>query len=300
MISLNLEYEEIYPLIFVYHNLLDNHEDLTSIIKSSEKNSKGKYYLHDWTPWFVFGTYTYEKRFEEQLEADRTNFMYGNEQKLCERISEANNSAISHYIGINNIKLPKGSYITRSNYAKYDAGVKVSYHKNEEQNNSDRMLVMNYHTDYNIGEWYWPNDKFFITCTAYINDDYDGGELRFFVDGDIILYKPKAGDLVVFPSGSPLYPGTHPYFHAVGQVENGEKFLTRTYVKHSSSITQEWIDGEKEFGEDWPKIAQEKAAKAEHNTLHFHDDPKKTKKIYKNVSVWESSLIEKLYNKKTY
>ena len=103
MLSINLDYEEIYPLIFVYHNLLEDHVKLTEIIKNSEKESKGRYYLRDWTPWFVFGTYADEKRNGD--EADKTNVMYGNEQYLCQRINEANNSAISHYVGYNNIKL---------------------------------------------------------------------------------------------------------------------------------------------------------------------------------------------------
>lgn len=295
MINLDLTYEEIYPLIFVYKNLLPDHARLTEIIKNSEKESNGKFYLRDWTPWFVFGTYADEKRAGD--EADRNSNMYHNEEYLCSRVKESANSAISNYIGINGIDLPNGSYITTPNYAKYVPGVMVGLHENAEEDGSDRVLNMNYHTDYAIGEWYWPNDKFFITCTTYINDDYDGGELRFFVDGEVIVYKPKAGEVVVFPSGSPLYPGTHPYFHAVGQVENGEKFFTRTYVRHAWFKTKEWIEGEEKYGEEeWPEIA--KALLKEDNTLHFHPDPLKLEKKYKNMSVWESPLIEKLYNNK--
>ena len=295
MTALSLEYKEIYPLIHVYQGLLEDHIKLAEIMKNSEKESKGRYYLRDWTPWFVFGTYADEKRFGD--DADRTHTMYGNEEYLCQRVKEANNSAISHYIGKHNIDLPKGSYITVPNYAKYIPGITVGIHENAMEDGSDRVLNMNYHTDYAIGEWYWPHDKFFITCTTYINDDYDGGELRFFVDGNIIEYKPKAGDIVVFPSGSPLYPGNHPYFHAVGQVENGEKFFTRAYVKHTWFITDEWLAGEQEHGkEEWPEVA--KTLIKEDNTLHFHPDPLKVEKVYDNMSVWESPLVKKLYDRK--
>ena len=294
MLGISFEYKEIYPLIYVYQGLLEDHIKLAQIIKNSEKESKGRYYLKDWTPWFVFGTYTDEKRRGD--DADKTHVMYINERYLCKRINEANNSALSHYVGKNNINLPKESYITTPNYAKYVSGIEVGLHEGAMEDGSDRVLNMNYHTDYAIGEWYWPHDKFFITCTTYINDDYDGGELRFFVDGSIITYKPKAGDVLVFPSGSPLYPGTHPYFHAVGQVENGEKFLTRAYIKHKWHITDEWLEGEKQFKEDWPKIAKERIK--EDNTLHFHPDILKVEKSYKNMSVWESPLIGKLYDPK--
>lgn len=294
MLGISFEYKEIYPLIYVYQGLLEDHIQLARIMKNSEKESKGRYYLKDWTPWFVFGTYADQKLHGD--DADKTHAMYVNERYLCQRINEANNSALSHYVGKNNINLPKESYITAPNYAKYVSGVMVGLHEGAMEDGSDRVLNMNYHTDYAIGEWYWPNDKFFITCTTYVNDDYDGGELRFFVDGNIITYKPKAGDVLVFPSGSPLYPGTHPYFHAVGQVENGEKFLTRAYIKHKWHITDEWLEGEKQFKEDWPKIAKELIK--EDNTLHFHPDILKVEKSYKNMSVWESPLIEKLYDPK--
>ena len=294
MLGISFEYKEIYPLIYVYQGLLEDHIQLARIMKNSEKESKGRYYLKDWTPWFVFGTYADQKLHGD--DADKTHAMYVNERYLCQRINEANNSALSHYVGKNNINLPKESYITTPNYAKYVSGVLVGLHEGAMEDGSDRVLNMNYHTDYAIGEWYWPNDKFFITCTTYVNDDYDGGELRFFVDGNIITYKPKAGDVLVFPSGSPLYPGTHPYFHAVGQVENGEKFLTRAYIKHKWHITDEWLEGEKQFKEDWPKIAKELIK--EDNTLHFHPDILKVEKSYKNMSVWESPLIEKLYDPK--
>lgn len=292
MTPLDLEYEEIYPLIFVYKNLLEDHNHLTEIIKNSEKESNGRFYLREWNEWFVFGTYADEKRAGD--ESDKMHNMYENEMYLCNRIKQSAMSAVSHYVGKLNIDLPEGSYLTIPNYAKYVPGVLVGIHENANDDGSDRVLNMNYHTDYAIGEWYWPHDKFFITCTTYINDDYDGGELRFFVDGKIITYKPEAGDIVVFPSGSPLYPGTHPYFHAVGQVENGDKFFTRTYVKHAWHLTKEWTDGEERYGkEEWPEIA--KTLIKEDNTLHFHPDPLKIEKIYENMSVWESPLIEKLY-----
>jgi hypothetical protein len=292
MLDLSLDYEEIHSHIFVYHGLLKDHVKLTETVRTSEKQSKGRYYLNDWTTWFIFGTYTYEDCGRAGI--DKTHTMYDNEQHLCKRINEASSVALSHYVGKNNIKLPEGSYITSPSYAKYVPGVFCGIHEGGADDGSDRLLNMNYHTDYGIGEWYWPYDKFFITCTAYINDDYDGGELRFFIDGDIVTYKPRAGDVVVFPSGSPLYPGTHPYFHAVGQVLNGDKFFTRTYIKHPGHMTEEWLNGEKEYGKDeWPEIA--KKLIKEDNTIHFHEDPLKIEKMYKNMSVWESPLISKLY-----
>lgn len=301
MIKLNFDYEEIYPLIFVYKKILNDPLNLYTILSYSEKEAQGKYYLREWMPWFIFGTYTHEKSFD--MEADKDHFLYRHEEYFCNEVRSAINSSISHYVAKNNVNLPENAFISRLNFAKYIPGVSTSeYDKNYNDpiNSSlNRILNMQYHTDYAIGEWYWPNDKFFITCNVYYNDNYDGGELRFFIDGDIVIYKPQAGDVVVFPSGSPLFPGNQPYFHAVGQVLGNEKFFTRSYVMYPWYETPEWIDGKKQYGEkDWPEIA--KTLIKEDNTISFDFDPLKIEKKYKNISVWQSPLIEKLYNKNSF
>jgi len=59
----------------------------------------------------------------------------------------------------------------------------------------------------------------YYTCTisavVYLNDDYDGGELEFIRHG--IVVKPKAGDIVLFPSN-------FVYEHASLEVRSGIKY----------------------------------------------------------------------------
>lgn len=285
--TINLEYTEIYPKIFVYHNLFPDHENLHGIMQKAEQSSLDESFLTKWTDWFVFGKYCHSRFIDSAIkniiETIASKNTYDtqsiiNEAVLSMRLNQGVTCAISHYIAVNNIKLPENSYITDQNIARYDPNIDVA---------SGLNMTMNYHTDYNIGEWYWPGEKFLITATTYVNDNYDGGEIVFIVNDKIIPYKPKAGEILVFPSGSPLYPGGEPYFHAVNTVKNGNKFLVRMYVKHTVEYGhKKWYDNKNKYGEkEWLEIAKKKSDG--HNLIAIDVDS--GKKMY-------SGLLTKLYN----
>lgn len=113
----------------------------------------------------------------------------------------------------------------------------------------DRKLpaVQHYCAHYNIGELrYWEafnfvrygegqhfqyhhDHGFSYNCTtslvAYLNDDYDGGELSFSLQK--LDIKPVAGDLYVFPSNY-MYP------HSAKVVKKGLKYSIVTMLDYSS------------------------------------------------------------------
>jgi len=243
----NFKYEEIYPLIRVYKNLLPDITYLAESTKKSEIQFNGKYIFSEWTDWFVFGKYCHRK---EQLSGtvDSVDSNFDEEMNLLRRLSEATNGAITHYAITENIEVPQRAKITHPSLARYDTNA-----------TSGNNLAMQYHTDFNIGEWQWPGEKFLLTCTTYLNDDYQGGEIEFFINGDIFTYKPKAGDVLVFPSGSPIFPGNIPYFHAVKLITSGEKLLVRNYLKYEYPGSDEWHKNAEKHGlEAWWKICKEK------------------------------------------
>jgi hypothetical protein len=268
MQSLDLTYKEIYPKIFVYNKLLPDAKHLHETMKLSEEKSVGKYFYSEWTDWFIFGKYCHSKSIQSIIEGLKKSDKDGNEYdfdlfakeyNLHHRLNEAVTAAISNYIAINDINLPENSYISDQNIGRYDPGVDTGEGK-----------TMQYHTDYGIGEWYWPGEKFLLTATTYVNDDYDGGEIMFSIGDDIIRYKPEAGDILVFPSGSPLYPGKEPYFHGVDGIQKSSKFLVRMYLKYVAKGEKKWYDGEEKYGKDeWYKIAKERAEG--HNTIAVFD-----------------------------
>jgi hypothetical protein len=94
----------------------------------------------------------------------------------------------------------------------------------------DYMEAINY-VRYKPGQHFavHSDSGFSYNCTVssvmYLNDDYEGGELWFpFLD---LTYKPKAGDIVIFPS-------TYIYAHASKPITSG--------VKYSAVTMFDWND----------------------------------------------------------
>jgi Rps23 Pro-64 3,4-dihydroxylase Tpa1-like proline 4-hydroxylase len=61
-----------------------------------------------------------------------------------------------------------------------------------------------------------------ISCLLYLNDDYEGGELYFPVQD--LKIKPKAGDMILFPSG-------FEYPHASLPITKGTKLAITTWFR---------------------------------------------------------------------
>ena len=251
---MNLNYTELYPKIDVYTGLLPDADRLYQIMKESENNADGRYYLREWDQWSVFGTYTQHKGESEDAE---TGQRYDEEKYLSDRVYEAYNAAINDYLERHKIELPEGSTLMSSSFSKYDEQIDM-------MNNA---LTMQYHTDYVISERDMPGDKFFITCTTYINDDYDGGDICFYIDEKFINHKPKAGDILVFPS-------TEPYYHGVKAITKGNKFFVRNFIVYSFSGTDQWLENQRKYGAyRWGKIEEERLDKeGRNNMLYFVND----------------------------
>lgn len=71
-------------------------------------------------------------------------------------------------------------------------------------------------THFNIHADHGPAYNCTVSAVIYINDDYKGGDLKF-PRLDNLVYKPKAGDIAVFPSN-------YIYEHASLPMESGTKY----------------------------------------------------------------------------
>ena len=251
MFQLNFEKEYINDLICVYRKLLPNHEYLLRTIHNSEQIHKGKYIYQEWTDWLSFGKYSSAKG-ELLSEPITVNGEFEDELALHQSLGLATSLAMSNYVTSNNVSLPDGSFITTPSLARYGL---------IQERSEDTLfgnLAMGYHSDFQIENMHGPGEKFLITCVTYLGDDYDGGEIQFFVLDKVFTYKPKSGDILVFPSGSPLFPGSKPYFHSVKCVSRGEKIMARNFIKYPFTGTDEWHENVAKYGiEEWTEISKQ-------------------------------------------
>lgn len=253
----DLEWEELYPGIICYRNMLKNPEKAYKTMKQSEEFKNGEYYLKSWEPWGEFGTYSQPKHGEELTNA-KTGQQFEDEKNLDNEIREAYQKAISHYF--NNITvervIPKDAYFSGHSYCKYFNEVDIL--KN--------AMTMQYHTDYIISQKNMPGPKFHTTCTFYINDNYNGGDVEYYINGDVVNHKPKAGDLLVFPSGEP-------YFHGVKIIPDGNKFFVRNFVMFDYDGSEEWLYNQKKYGAyRWAKMENERIDREDkENMLYIRD-----------------------------
>jgi hypothetical protein len=119
------------------------------------------------------------------------------------------------------------------------------------------QAVKHYTKNYNIGELrYWeatnyvkygPGQHFqehhdhgysyncVVSLVAFPNDNYEGGELAFSIQG--VTIKPKAGDLYVFPSNY-MYP------HRAMPVTSGTKYSMVTMLDFSDKFHKPGFDTE--------------------------------------------------------
>jgi predicted 2-oxoglutarate/Fe(II)-dependent dioxygenase YbiX len=241
----DLIFDEIYPNVIVYRNMLKDPKKAHEIMANSESNSEGKYYLKKWTPWAQFGTYTQIKWGEELNNVEKTE-VFNQEKELNDEITIAYSKAISHYKQYTKTEYPESATFSGHSYCKYF----------DEVDDLKNNMTMQYHTDFIISQKDMPGPKFTTTCTLYINDDYDGGDLEFFIDGNIINHKPSAGDIVVFPS-------TDPYYHGVKRIANGNKYFVRNFVMTTYNGSDEWLENQRIHGayrwskQEWERIEKE-------------------------------------------
>lgn len=250
---------EIYDKIWVYKGALADHEVIYEILPRLEESTEHATLYAEWKDWYTFGRIN---EFDNGLVADDSGrfalALNGKDENKRRRLIEelyvfnslraASERCINDYVRKNNVEIPDNSFFVNPSVAWYKPNVNTNNHG----------LTMNFHTDYGIGEWWWPGEKFLITSTIYPNDDYEGGDIIFYANDEVISYKPSAGDVVVFPSGDMRFPGKVPYFHGVKMTSGGKKYIIRAYLKYREESNKElWSLGKMIFGDqEWADSAR--------------------------------------------
>jgi hypothetical protein len=247
-------FTELDKNIYIYKGLLPRAKEMVDVFKSSEKDPDSSVLFKDWQKWSVFGTYVLSIG---QVLDDGLSEPVPTEASLMDEITNAFKYATEDYLKNHELSVGDDWLIMGPSISKYD-------YKNSEKNEGPHGLDMIYHTDYVTPERDWPGNKFILTCTMYLNDDYEGGDVSFFVPGKGLLeYKPVAGDVLVFPSGHPeLLSEKGRYLHGVRQVKKNDKYLIRCFYQKPFEGNPEWLAKKEQYGEDvWMEMEQERMAK---------------------------------------
>ena len=253
-----LEHVEIYPKIFVYKNLFKNIKKTCDLLKEASEQEEG--ILSPWTQWSNFGEYLNPifKNIPHSLSIDeikniKTQNQKQEEQKLAIlELYENFYLSTEDYILKNNVEFDINKTIINK------LGKEVSEWKvtgpsiAKYKTTIEDPIAMTYHSDYIREPIVSPGYKFAITALAYFNDDYSGGEIDFIVNGEAYMYKPEAGDFLIFPSGHPdiLTKDNSVYIHGVMPAKGTNKILSRMYWTKYSVGDDLWFEKEKEFGKE--------------------------------------------------
>jgi len=236
------EIEKLHPQIFVFKSAIKNPLEIIEYYNKKE----------GWMDWYTFGKMmeVYSKP------AIFKNFPTKNEWSKV--VSTKEDQLRNKYLNLITTLFYETTklYFKETNMEKTDLrfdGFNIA--KYFPQAGVSKELAMNFHTDYQQERKNVPEYKFNTTCLFYLNDDYSGGEIYFKVlkkdERKIehsIIYKPSAGDILIFPSHPPFY-------HGVKKTIDKEKYIMRTYWKTFQEENNFWKKGIKKYGkENWETI----------------------------------------------
>ena len=268
----SVEFKEFYPKIHIYKNLLPSADRLVEILKESGQDRAASYYFNMWDKWHVFGEtiggINFNPIYPELVDEEKK----AAEEVIVRELDTAFAKATQHYM--RHYGVVKGDDWTTM-------GPSICKYDSEMDHCGIDYLSMKYHTDYDYIRGDEPGDKFAITCTMYLNDSYEGGEMWFALghqqdsfgeeplpDEDINIYKPEAGDVLVFPSGHPdVLSEDSTYFHGVSRTWKSEekpdnKYFIRSYYLIPFEGTPEWLANQEKYGEEAWELMETERIKA--------------------------------------
>lgn len=249
----------LYDKVTVYNGYIKNTDKYKQLLIDSELGVEKPFYFGEWGPWYELGTMMNIGMLDkgEKLKPLSENNEHEKLQReFLEALSDAFFTTTEDYIKEWDITYPK--------WAK--SGLSICKYVPTIEKNLAHMALQ-YHTDTHHFNEDSPGNKFAVTCTMYLNDDYEGGEISFLDEssGKVVKYKPKAGDVIVFPSGEP-------YYHGIHQVYNKDRYIIRTWWFEDFPGTEEWHENEKKYGKDeWKRMEDVRIKEAfESGQYHRH------------------------------
>ena len=258
------------PQIVIYKNLLSDASDILNIFKESQEDNSADSFFKQWDSWSpnynTPGEILKVRVVDVSLDLEENDSDITKKQKQAvSKIYDAFNFAKDDFLKDWAQKGSWPSIITdwstsdRRVWDNHEIDV-LSYSSiddpNKAHNPKDGVynLPMNYHVDANPQDLHSKGTKLAITITMYLNDDYQGGEISFYnsEDDKMYNYKPKPGDVTVFPSFEPFYHGVLP-------MEGNKRYLIRSFLMYNYEGSKEWHEEKAMHEEDeWEKMEKQR------------------------------------------
>ncbi len=246
--------------IYVYKNVFKNPKRMVEILKNAENDSDKTFWLKNWAQWSIFGTYVQWNGKDVPLdEISQNDPLYTEELLMLNEIVASFYETTDHFLKDHNLSVKDNWKVMGPSLCRYD-------HDHDHSMGDTNQLAMAYHTDYKYLEADAEGYQFVLTFTAYLNDDYEGGELVLVLPNkEIIKYKPEAGDIVIFPSGHPDLLGEDGiYFHAVNRIKDKDRYMIRCFYQKYFEGTEEWHKNKELYGEEqWEKMERDRVIELE-------------------------------------
>jgi hypothetical protein len=264
---------EILPKVVVYRNVLSEKQisDIVDVISKSEddisslefampedsayedkhgpqpKDRQDGSLIQTWCHWYTFGA---RSKFSNKTTDITDQNQLNARQSIFDALNIVHKDYSEEWKGVEG--WPEYvEYFDLNIGSMYFSDIEILKHRI----NTDSEFTIGVHTDWHEQRSEHPGPKQIITYTIYLNDDYGGGEVDFVneKDRELITYKPRRGDITVFPSG-------RPYWHAARAASSGNnKLFLRVFAGWNYEGSNSWKRGVEEYGLDaWTKMESER------------------------------------------
>ena len=200
------DYQPVHPEIHYWENVISYPEELVQFINKIDEEPSSYSRISKWEDWTA---------------SNDQSLVYG-------RTKYVNSPALKQTTG-SEIVDRKTLYIANS--------LRMAFEMCTERYFQGLGIDMNgYDLDLNripIKEWYQGqsmgphfdgqdgNTDLAFSLVAYLNDDYEGGEIHF--PNQNVTLKPKAGSLIIFPS-------QEPFIHEVKTITSGTRYMSPAHI----------------------------------------------------------------------
>ena len=243
------------PQIVVYQNLFKKSEDLLNIV--NDKNDK-KSLWPNWEPWYVQGENInqlfYRNQFvineEDSEDVVKEKLIF---QEICNVYDFIQKDYLEQYGKDNGIWPAYINQWDKVNQKLDPVHINIYKYMDElcGEEKTDELMLQ-YHVD-EMPEVHDSPLHQIVTITFYLNDDYEEGSICFYseVENKAYKYKPRLGDVTVFPSGAPFY-------HAVDNFNGSDRYFMRIFIPYDSKDDKEFLKKNVFYNEDFMREQEDK------------------------------------------